>query len=84
MKTIKKDKDTDYSKTIREGIIDLSSYTMVNPDKRKSFSESLRKDETINDYVDEQFYIKWLKTNNPHFKAGVVYSYLYIKELNKL
>ncbi len=82
--TIKKDKETDYSKTIRHGIIDLSSYTMLNEEKRQRFSTDLKKDETINEYVDDQFYTKWLKSNNPHVRAGIVYSYLYIKNLNTL
>ena len=81
---IKNDKETDYSKTIRHGIIHLSSYSMLNEDKRKKFEDELKNDETINNYVDEQFYTKWLKTNNPHVKAGIVYSYLYIKNLNTL
>ena len=81
---VKNDKETDYSKTIRHGIIDFSSYAMIDPAKRKTFGEALKADATINEYVDEQLYTKWLKTNNPHFKAGIVYSYLYLKELNKL
>ena len=81
---IKNDKETDYSKTIRHGIIHLSSYSMLNEDKRKKFEDELKNDETINNYVDEQFYTKWMKTNNPHVKAGIVYSYLYIKNLNTL
>ena len=81
---VKNDKETDYSQTIRHGVIHLSSFSMLNEDKRKRFEEDLKKDETINNYVDDQFYTKWLKTNNPHVKAGIVYSYLYIKNLNTL
>ena len=84
LKTIKKDKETDYSKTIREGVLELSSYTMLDNEKRKRFSQDLKKGETLNEYIDDQFYCKWLKTNNPHYRAGIIYSYLYIKNLNTL
>ncbi len=82
--TIKKDKEVDYSKTIRHGIIDLSSYTMIGEEKRKRFSNDLLKDETINEFVDDQFYTKFLKSNNPYIRAGIVYSYLYLKNYNTL
>ncbi len=55
--------------------------------KKPDIEEEIPKNkliETINEYVDEQFYTKWLKSNNPHIRAGIVYSYLYIKNLNCL
>ena len=57
---------------------------MINPDKRIRFSNALKENKTMNEYVDQQLYVKFLKTNNPHVKAGIIYSYLYINELNKL
>ena len=84
IETIKKNTDVDYSKTIREGVLELSSYTMLDNEKRKKFAIDLKKDETLNEYIDEQCYTKWLKTNNPHFKAGIIYSYLYLKNYQTL
>ena len=81
---VKNDKETDFSKVVREGVIHLSSFSMFNEDKRKRFEEDLKKDETINNYIDDQLYTKFLKTNNPHFKCAIIYSYLYMKHINSL
>ncbi len=64
--------------------MEVASYTMIDPVKRKKFADELKKNKVCNSYVDEQLYLKFLKTDNPHIKAGIVYSYLYIKTLNGL
>ena len=43
IKKIKNDKETDYSKTIREGVLELSSYSMLDNEKRKRFVLDLKK-----------------------------------------
>ena len=68
----------------REFVIDLSSYTMVNQEKRVKFSKDLKENKTINDFVNNQALFKIFKSNNEFVRAGVVYSYLYIKNLNCL
>ncbi len=57
---------------------------MLDNEKRKRFALDLKKDETLNEYIDEQFYCKFLKTNNPHYKSAIIYSYLYINFFNCL
>lgn len=84
IKTIRNDPDVDYSKTIREGILDISSYTMPHPEKQKRFSKDLKDNETLNTYIDEQLYLRFFRTNNPHIRSAVIYSYLYMKNLNTL
>ncbi len=76
--------EEEHIKMAREFVIDLSSYTMVNQEKRVKFSKDLKENKTINDYVNNQALFKIFKSNNEHVRAGVVYSYLYIKNLNCL
>ena len=76
--------EEEHIKMAREFVIDLSSYTMVIPEKRVKFSKDLKENKTINDYVNNQALFKIFKSNNEHVRAGVVYSYLYIKNLNCL
>ena len=76
--------DEDHIKLAREFVIDLSSYTMFDNEKRKKFSKDLKENTTINEYVNNQALFKLLRTNNEHIKCLTVYSYLYLKNLNTL
>ena len=76
--------EEDHIKMAREFVLDVSSYTMVNPEKRMKFAKDLKDNKTMNDYVNNQALFKLFKSNNEHVRAGIVYSYLYIKNLNVL
>ncbi len=76
--------EEDHIKMAREFVLDVSSYTMVNPEKRMKFAKDLKDNKTMNDYVNNQALFKLFKSNNEHVRAGIVYSYLYIKNLNCL
>ncbi len=84
IKTIQEDTEIDYSKTLREGILDFSSFTMIQPEKRVNFAKDLKQSKVLNDYIDNELYTKYLKTHNPHIRASIVYSYLYMKNYNVL
>ena len=74
--------EEDHIKMAREFVLDVSSYTMANPEKRMKFAKDLKDNKTMNDYVNNQALFKLFKSNNEHVRAGIVYSYLYIKNLN--
>ena len=68
----------------RHFILDMSSYTMPGEDKRKRFSKDLKENKSMNEYINNQALFKIFKSNNEHIRAGVVYSYLYLKNYNTL
>ena len=68
----------------RHFILDVSSYTMVNPEKRIKFAQDLKNNKAMNDYINNQALFKLFKSNNEHVRAAIIYSHLYIKNLNQL
>ena len=74
----------DFRTAINDVALEVLSYGMLDPTKRKPFAMELKKNKICKDYVDNQLYLKFLQTNNPHIKFGIVYSYLYIKQINSL
>ena len=74
----------DFRVAIRDVASEVLSYSMIEPTKRKEFSDEIKKNKTCQEYIDEQLYLKYLQTQNQHIKFGIVFSYLYIKTLNHL
>ena len=74
-----------FRSVINNTVFDLASYSMFDVTKRKPFAEELKKNDELVGYVDSQLYSKYFGScQNPHIRAGVIYSYLYIKQLNSL
>ncbi len=74
----------DFRTAINDVALEVLSYGMLDPTKRKPFAMELKKNKICQEYVDSQLYLKFLQTNNPHIKFSIVYSYLYIKQINSL
>ncbi len=74
----------DFRTAINDVALEVLSYGMLDPTKRKPFAMELKKNKICQEYVDSQLYIKFLQTNNPHIKFSIVYRYLYIKQINSL
>ncbi len=74
----------DFRTAINDVALEVLSYGMLDPTKRKPFAMELKKNKICQEYVDSQLNLNFLQTNNPHIKFSIVYSYLYIKQIHSL
>ena len=74
----------DFRVAIRDVASEVLAFSMIEPTKRKEFSDVIKKNKTCQDYIDNELYLKYLKTQNKHVKFSITFAYLYIKTMNHL
>jgi len=70
-----------------DSIKDMAYEALVIPmsaTKRPAFKDDLKKNKTIDHYLDQQLNTTLLRSCNSHIKFGVVYSYLFYKNFMQL
>lgn len=81
-----KEETTDMKKhidTLKDGVYEVAALPMTHPIKRVNFKNKLKSDEFLSSYIDKNCINKLSRVLNEHMKAGLIYSYHYIKTFNQ-